>query len=278
MPSFGRRINSVIPRLPGRPWNDVAEEFQTWVDEVSDAQDNGLPPGFSDTTPSTVEIGSSGSPGDEATGWAAADHDHPVGDPGPPADVGAAASEGSSTTPAREDHVHKIGVVTTKGDLLVFGTTPARLPVGANGEPLVADSSQTLGLRYISPWKGARTKTLTNNTVVGLFEVALAAGSICGGAFSYAIRVIDAGGELQVESGVVTFAATNKGGVYATDIDKGTNSAPTPTSGTITVTFSIVTGADKITVSVNANSSLTPTTLDARYMLDSLDGNAITFL
>ena len=38
--------------------------------------------------------------------------------------------------------------VTTKGDLYTFSTTDARLPVGANGDTLVADSSQTTGLRW----------------------------------------------------------------------------------------------------------------------------------
>lgn len=38
--------------------------------------------------------------------------------------------------------------VTTKGDLYTFSTTDARLAVGNNGETLVADSSQSTGLRW----------------------------------------------------------------------------------------------------------------------------------
>ena len=38
--------------------------------------------------------------------------------------------------------------VNSKGDLLTFDTAAARLPVGANGETLVADSSTSTGLRY----------------------------------------------------------------------------------------------------------------------------------
>jgi hypothetical protein len=38
--------------------------------------------------------------------------------------------------------------VTTKGDLYTFSTTDTRLPVGANGETIVADSSTSTGLRY----------------------------------------------------------------------------------------------------------------------------------
>lgn len=228
-------------------------------------------------TPRTVTVGGAASRG-SGPSFMREDAQLIVGAGTPTHPTGQNASQGSALTAMRSDATIQQGIVTTKGDLLTFGTLPDRLPVGVDGEAVVYEASQTLGLRKGSAWKGARVRTLTNNTVVGLFEVALPAGAICGGAFSYAIRVIDAGGDLQVEAGHVTFAATNKGGVYATDIDKGTSSAPTPTAGTLAVTFSIVTGANKITVSVNANSSLTPTTQDAQFVLDSLDANVVTFL
>lgn len=41
--------------------------------------------------------------------------------------------------------------VTTKGDLLGFSTVPARLPVGTNGQIPIADSTQTLGIRWDDP-------------------------------------------------------------------------------------------------------------------------------
>jgi anti-sigma-K factor RskA len=41
-----------------------------------------------------------------------------------------------------------IRTITTKGDLLVYGSTPARLPVGADGYVLVADAAQALGVRW----------------------------------------------------------------------------------------------------------------------------------
>lgn len=40
--------------------------------------------------------------------------------------------------------------LTTKGDLFAFSTVDARLPVGANETRLVADSAQTLGLKYVA--------------------------------------------------------------------------------------------------------------------------------
>jgi hypothetical protein len=37
---------------------------------------------------------------------------------------------------------------TTKGDIVVHSTTPARLPVGTNYQMLLADSTQTLGVKW----------------------------------------------------------------------------------------------------------------------------------
>ena len=38
--------------------------------------------------------------------------------------------------------------LTTKGDIATFSTTVARLPIGANGQTLIPDSSVTLGVRW----------------------------------------------------------------------------------------------------------------------------------
>lgn len=38
--------------------------------------------------------------------------------------------------------------VTTKGDLLSYSTTPTRVPVGSNGEVLMADSSESAGVKW----------------------------------------------------------------------------------------------------------------------------------
>lgn len=40
------------------------------------------------------------------------------------------------------------GILTTKGDILGYSTTEARLPIGADGTVLTADSTQTLGLKW----------------------------------------------------------------------------------------------------------------------------------
>lgn len=44
---------------------------------------------------------------------------------------------------------------TTKGDLIVHGTSTVRLPVGSDGQILTADSTQTVGLKWATASGGA---------------------------------------------------------------------------------------------------------------------------
>jgi hypothetical protein len=54
-------------------------------------------------------------------------------------------------------------VVTTKGDLLSYSTTAARLAVGNNGETLVADSSTSTGLRYQADFAAGKNKIINGD-------------------------------------------------------------------------------------------------------------------
>lgn len=75
-----------------------------------------------------------------------------------PADVAATAAPGTSLVFSHRDHVHKLNILTTKGDILVYSSgAPARLAVGTNGQRLVADSTATPGLKW-------------DNTCYGVFE------------------------------------------------------------------------------------------------------------
>jgi len=66
-----------------------------------------------------------------------------------------------------------VSPLTTKGDLYGFSTLDARIPIGANGTLLTADSTESLGLKWAAPagstFVGAMAfrasgQTLTNNT------------------------------------------------------------------------------------------------------------------
>ena len=47
-------------------------------------------------------------------------------------------------------------VVTTKGDLLTYSTTAARLGVGSNGTVLTADSAEATGVKWAAPAAGGK--------------------------------------------------------------------------------------------------------------------------
>ena len=47
-----------------------------------------------------------------------------------------------------------VSPLTTKGDLYGFDTDNARVPVGLNGQVLMADSSVPLGVKWTSPSSG----------------------------------------------------------------------------------------------------------------------------
>lgn len=194
---------------------------------------------------------------------------------GVPVSIGDTNALGGSGQYADAYHVHASNL-TTKGDLLGFSTTTTRHAVGTNGESLYANSAGTTGVSWGSGWKGARVKTLTDNTLTGLFEVALTTLTICGGVVHYLVRAADAA-DAQAEAGVVSFAAVNKAGAITVDVDKIGSSQPV-SAGTLSVTFAVASGADKVTFQVTVDTSLTPTTLDIRYFLDEGSPQVVTFL
>ena len=57
--------------------------------------------------------------------------------------------------------------LTTKGDLYTYSTTDARLPVGANGTTLVADSAEATGLKWATPASGGGMTLLSTTSLTG---------------------------------------------------------------------------------------------------------------
>jgi hypothetical protein len=100
-----RRLQHEI-QLTRRAWEDVAPELQDMLNRLWEGQADGIPAGFNALLPENVEAGDSGTSGLESSGWAAADHAHPVVT-GPPAGLANADIEGSSVGVPRLDHQHK---------------------------------------------------------------------------------------------------------------------------------------------------------------------------
>jgi hypothetical protein len=110
--TLGRRVTLARLRLAGRPWNMVARELQEWLERLSASNDDGLPPGDTEETPTTIEVGGTADIGTATTGWSPGDHAHAL-TTGIPAALGTTEAEGSSDAAPRLDHVHgrKIGVL-----------------------------------------------------------------------------------------------------------------------------------------------------------------------
>jgi hypothetical protein len=111
---------------------------------------------------------------------------------------------------------------------------------------------QTAVDRFIS---GA-SKVLTNNSATTVANITVASNTVAAVTFPYGIEVFN-GTDLQVEEGVVSCHVTNKAGTIANNTCVKAINQQAATSGTLTVTWAI-SAANPAVLSVNANSSLTP--------------------
>lgn len=135
------------------------------------------------------------------------------------------------------------------------------LAVGTTGSnPLVLGTNS-----QSREWISGTPKALTESVATGIAEISLANNTVCGGTLEYTIDADD-GTEFQALRGTVSFVAVSKAGtITKTD---GTPSETTALSaGTLTNTYSITAGAAKLTINLNAVSSLTQTTLRANYSI-----------
>lgn len=102
------------------------------------------------------------------------------------------------------------------------------------------------------------TKLLTNNNAIAIVNATEASGSMIGGIIQYTVEVTD-GTDFQAYTGIYAFSGTNKAGTIANTITLQGTEVQSRSGGTLTVTFAI-SNANPAVISVNANSSLTPST------------------
>lgn len=98
-------------------------------------------------------------------------------------------------------------------------------------------------------------KVLTNNSAITILNATAAAGAGIGGIIRYSIEVAD-GTDMQVETGFAVWSGVNKAGAFTVAITE-VNSQQSVSAGTLVTTWAI-SGANPAAISVNANSSLTP--------------------
>lgn len=122
-------------------------------------------------------------------------------------------------------------------------------------------------------------KALADNTAVPVLEIALPAGAQAGAHMAFTVIGTD-GTSQQAHSGIVNLSAVNKAGVYtktATELAT-TDAAALTDASTLTMTWSWTDGTNKVTLNLNANSSLTPTYLRMYYTLFPNCPQAFTLL
>lgn len=126
------------------------------------------------------------------------------------------------------------------------------------------------------------TKVLTDATATSLIDIACAASAMVGGLVTYLLEYSD-GTDFQAVLGQVAYAAVNKAGTHTATVSP-VNAAGNQTTvsgcdaralsgGTLTLTaWTIVTGTNKVTLKINADTSLTSTTIRITYFVTPFRG------
>jgi hypothetical protein len=152
----------------------------------------------------------------------------------------------AATDKAAGDLVLKTGLSTGTGGANVRIQTMTRaLSTGTS------DNTATDRIIVTSP------KSLTNNSATNILSLTLAAGSTIGGIIRYTIEVTN-GTDYQVETGQVIVSGYNKAGAFGVTVTE-VNSQQNLSTGTLATTWAI-SSANPAVISINANSSLTPST------------------
>lgn len=124
---------------------------------------------------------------------------------------------------------------------------------------------------------GVRTAVATDNTALSLFEIALPTLTGGSGRLSYTVYCSD-GTDVQIRRGVMEYSATNKAGSYISETAI-INEAASVSSGTLTATFTVTSGTNKITVQITPDTSLSsPTTYYVKWELANLSESAVSVL
>lgn len=148
------------------------------------------------------------------------------------------------------------------GNLLLYpgvstGTGNGCVRVGRSdraGSTGTADNAQYDAIVVMPP------KYLTDGSAVDVIDISLANNSFTSGHFLYNLEATD-GTDYQTESGIMSWSAVSKGSVITSTIGHTAAASGLEvgavSTGTLADTWAITAGTGKITITLNANSSLT---------------------
>lgn len=121
------------------------------------------------------------------------------------------------------------------------------------------------------------SKTIVDGSATSLADIACPSNTMSGGSLFYLVEASD-GTDFQAMSGLVTYAMVNKAGTNTLTITNATgNDAKAVSSGTLTLSWTFVTGTNKGTIKLTPTGSLTETTYRVTFWLTPVRG-AFTLL
>jgi len=133
-------------------------------------------------------------------------------------------------------------------------------------------SIDTVGVKRLIV--GGVKSSLTDASANSIFEVTLNADDYTGGQIRWTVVASD-GTDYQSRTGITSYAVVDKATALTTDVDEIGGSVAVST-GTLTGTWGILDGANKITLQFTPTSSLTTTSLTLYWTLDNPTGHTIT--
>lgn len=145
------------------------------------------------------------------------------------------------------------GALTLRPGIGTGTAVPAPVVVGAS---VLGTASGTGAQAQVTRHTFGTTKILTDAAAIAIVQATLANGSVHASRYQYAVEVTN-GTDFQIEEGLATCHVTNKAGAIANNTCVKASNQQAMTAGTLTVTFAI-SAANPAVISVNADSSLTP--------------------
>jgi hypothetical protein len=162
------------------------------------------------------------------------------------------------------------GLVLTEDENVGIGTFTPNAKLDVRGTISQSEITQTF----------SGTKVLTDGSATGFVDIAIATGEFVSGDILYSIHVTDVT-DFPNHMGGIGFVAVNKAGTVTSDCDETyvpASEIEVVTSGTLTDAVTCTDGANKITINMNANTSLAGATITLHYTIRMHSMNTITAL